>query len=619
MKNSSSKANDSVDVLLICALKDEYDEVLKVTDGIVKVWVEHPDANGWMVADATFNTTSGNLLTIRATHASYMGREQVQALASKMIHDNPAKCIAMSGICAGRRGGVNLGDVIFADRLWSYDAGKITVENGKPRFQADPIQFNPSQEWVQRMPHVHKSLNTSWLIERPALTLEYQEAWLILRILCGDDPRQHQDFAAECPDWPDVLKRLWVRQWLEKPMTLTASGRQQAEELHLLHHNGLPKPANFKIHVAPIGTGAAVNEDCCIFDRLAESMRKVLGIEMEASALGALGDIYNIPVVVAKGVSDFGDTLKDDRYRQFAARASAECLISFLRTIIEPCKSANDFATSQTETQPTCKLAIETLKANSAVTKLLKTQLSENSPQIAEISDTADLPTKIVEYLLALEIAELIKTIHKAQKDNFDKKIREVLAKLLLELLPSCFYHANFATNSEYATKIRAAKGNELAEVLEIIYATEISAEILMAGVDNRSASFQLKPIHEENSKKKAIPNQYKLSLPPESGPNPSQQYSDIIEDLFNRFVGGEQDNIEHKIILTQDALFLEAENAQPGYYWVWKNPKDSLLQLAQKLKKDYPYITLLCLENKFEQEREERKLLYFLPDTQDI
>ncbi|ASF46383.1 hypothetical protein [Methylovulum psychrotolerans] len=58
MKNSSSKVSDSVDVLLICALKDEYDEVLKVTDGIVKVWDEHPDANGWIVADATFKVLS---------------------------------------------------------------------------------------------------------------------------------------------------------------------------------------------------------------------------------------------------------------------------------------------------------------------------------------------------------------------------------------------------------------------------------------------------------------------------------------------------------------------------------------------------------------------------------
>ncbi|MEM9494206.1 MAG: hypothetical protein AAGC55_33985, partial [Myxococcota bacterium] len=52
----------------------------------------------------------------------------------------------MSGICAGRRGKVALGDVIFANRLWSYDAGKQT-----DRFQGDPLQYRPQRGWVQRM------------------------------------------------------------------------------------------------------------------------------------------------------------------------------------------------------------------------------------------------------------------------------------------------------------------------------------------------------------------------------------------------------------------------------------------------------------------------------------
>ncbi|MFI3155879.1 MAG: hypothetical protein QX199_06955 [Methylococcaceae bacterium] len=32
----------NVDVLLVCALKDEYDQVLKVTDGLQTDWQEHP-------------------------------------------------------------------------------------------------------------------------------------------------------------------------------------------------------------------------------------------------------------------------------------------------------------------------------------------------------------------------------------------------------------------------------------------------------------------------------------------------------------------------------------------------------------------------------------------------
>jgi len=323
----------AIDVLLICALKDEYDQVLKVTDGLQDSgWHEHPLVSGWIVADAGFTTATGGTLRIRATHASHMGRELVQAVASKLIGEQPARCIAMSGICAGRLGKVSLGDVIFADRLWSYDAGKLTIEDGKKKFQGDPIQYNPSKVWVQRMQHVPiPPPDTPWLSSRPRLPLEHQEDWVMLRVLASEEPSKHPDFKSACPNWSNVLPRLWKREWLEKPLTLTVAGKQHAEELNLLHLATLPAPPDFMIHVAPMATGAAVSEDEGIFPRLADSMRKVLGIEMEASALGALGEVHVIPVVVAKGVSDYGDSFKDDRYREFAARASAELLIAFLR------------------------------------------------------------------------------------------------------------------------------------------------------------------------------------------------------------------------------------------------------------------------------------------------
>lgn len=323
----------SVDVLLICALKDEYDQVLEVIDGIQNQgWHEYSLASGWIVADASFTTKTGGSLRIRATHASHMGREQAQAIASRLIGEQPARCIAMSGICAGRRGKVALGDVIFAERLYSYDAGKLTIEDGKKKFQGDPIQYNPSPVLVQRMQHSPlPKPSTPWLSSRPILPLEHQENWVLLRVLAGEDPSQDVDLNLACPNWSDVLNRLWQRKWLEEPLTLTADGRQHAEKLALLHRGINPAPPNFKIHVAPMATGAAVSEEGSIFPHLANSMRKVLGIEMEASALGALGAVHDIPVMVVKGVSDYGDSFKDDRYRMFAARAAAECLIALLR------------------------------------------------------------------------------------------------------------------------------------------------------------------------------------------------------------------------------------------------------------------------------------------------
>lgn len=323
--------NVKVDVLLICALKDEYEQVLNVTEGLDESgWQQRTLTNGWIVADGSFATPTGEVLTIRTTHTIHMGSEQAQAIASLLIDLQP-QCIAMSGVCAGWRGKLALGDVIFADRLWCYDAGKHTVKNGKRKFQGDIVQYCPPDSWVQRMQHLSNPAKCAWLDQRPVLPLEHQEDWVLLRIFSEDNPCNHSNFKSACPQWSEVLPRLWQRKWLDKSLNLTEIGRERANELSMLHPHGLPAPTKFQIHVAPIATGVAVTEDPDIFPRLAQYERKVLGLDMEAYGLGVLGKTHDLPVLVAKGVQDYADGFKDDRYREFAARAAAECLISLLR------------------------------------------------------------------------------------------------------------------------------------------------------------------------------------------------------------------------------------------------------------------------------------------------
>jgi nucleoside phosphorylase len=410
-RDSDEVINVTVDVLLICALKDEYDQVLKVTDGLMEPgWKEHPILNGLIVADGCFATSSGATLNIRTTHASHMGRENALAIASLLITDQPARCIAMSGICAGRRDDVALGDVIFADRMWSYDTGKFIEEDGKQRFQGDMLQYRPSLAWVQRMQRVIlPPLDTPWLLDRPRLPLEYQENWVLLRILAGEYPPDHLDFKTACPNWKDVILRLWKRKWLKQDtLELTPAGQKEANRLKLLYPHALPEPANFQIHVAPVATGAAVTEDAGIFPRLAESMRKVLGIEMEASALCAFGEIHDLPVLVAKGVSDYGDLFKDNRYRQFAARASAECLIALLRESTELLQVSyfDGLAHYRSEQQILADIHELALKTNDKITALgaLPTGREDSANKIisAQLDRTIDF-LKVNRYHDALD------------------------------------------------------------------------------------------------------------------------------------------------------------------------------------------------------------------------
>ncbi len=336
--------NSPIDVLLLCALKDEFDEVLSVRDGIIAPgWRMDTDRSGRIVADAQFATKNGVPISIRATWAGYMGREQTQAVASSIICHTPVKCLAMSGICAGRRGKVELGDVIFGERLWTYDSGKSRVEAGHEIFEYDMLQYRPSEVWVQQMQAVSFAIAPSWMAERPRLTYECQEDWVLKCLLNGTDPKTQPDFENECPDWSEILNRLMQKKWIKNPLTLSDQGKSYIEDLCTRYPAQLPKPADFRIHVAPIATGSSVKEDDQLFPKLSVSMRKVLGVEMEASGLAALAEAHRIPAIIAKGVSDFGDKFKDDRYRKFAARASAEALILLLR-------NSNHLLPSQYET-----------------------------------------------------------------------------------------------------------------------------------------------------------------------------------------------------------------------------------------------------------------------------
>jgi hypothetical protein len=129
------------------------------------------------------------------------------------------------------------------------------------------------------------------------------------------------------------------------------------------HRNRLPdlSPAGkvlpFRVHVAPMGSGNQVIEDEKVWDFITESMRKTLGLEMEAAAIGAVAHAQRdkkLEAVVMKGVMDFANHGRDDHFKEFAARASAECLLAFLREQldVEVIPGVDDLLVSGTEPLP---------------------------------------------------------------------------------------------------------------------------------------------------------------------------------------------------------------------------------------------------------------------------
>ena len=338
-----------VDVLIVTAVPEEYDAVRAVETGASTgtAWVERTGPAGLQVAFCEFTTSSGDgVLRFAVTQALGMAGVNAVLASAELIQPYNVRCLAMCGVCAGRRGDVELGDVIIADRLWQYDTGKhkATVNPQGQRIvhhQADINMYKiRPNTWIQTAERFTTNYSPgSWLSERP-LSFEAQGDWILERLYHDIDPATDQARPTSCPDYAKAWERLWKKN-LVKPGTtnLTDSGRAHIYKLLIMHANQLPRPRPFNVHIGPIASGNNVMEDHEIFSLLADSVRKVKGVEMEAAAIAALADRAELEYsVVMKGVMDHADDDKSDNFKAFAARASAECLVAFLRQSLPPRK-----------------------------------------------------------------------------------------------------------------------------------------------------------------------------------------------------------------------------------------------------------------------------------------
>ncbi len=95
------------------------------------------------------------------------------------------------------------------------------------------------------------------------------------------------------------------------------------------------KPNEPALHVGPIASGAAVVADEKVLGNVREQQRALLGIDMEAFGVYAAGHYGPYPhptTFCIKGVSDYADEKKNDRWHAYAAFTSASVLAHFVET-----------------------------------------------------------------------------------------------------------------------------------------------------------------------------------------------------------------------------------------------------------------------------------------------
>ncbi len=329
-----------VDILIITALQDELDALKSLDEGSLGAWDSAEDTFGYTYFTRKFSGQHG-LLEVAAAVAIDMGGESTIEAALRLIPELRPSCLAMCGICAGRRGDCSLGDVIVADKVFHYDVGKVKAcldRKGKriEEFFADVTTYQLKPRWKQAV----RDLAVAWVPSQPRpKTLALQGNWMLDLLARGESPLEHSEAEARVPAWTEALAYLRKKRLIHKRgLKITAKGNRHIENVKIDNRHCIPEDAPFKVLLAPIASGGQVVQDDTIFTRkIIKLVRKTLGLEMEAGAIGRVADSTEIRyMLIAKGVSDHADEDKDDSFRQFAARASAEFLLSFLLRNLKP-------------------------------------------------------------------------------------------------------------------------------------------------------------------------------------------------------------------------------------------------------------------------------------------
>src|SRR5436309_11697679 len=118
------------DVCIICALPEEVRALLAV----VKLHCEHgleehtSPRYGYSYRSAVLKNDEDEPLTLHISWLPRYGSQEMTLHLSRVLEECQPQIAIMTGICAGDAQQVQLGDLVVAERTFTYDNGKFTLD-----------------------------------------------------------------------------------------------------------------------------------------------------------------------------------------------------------------------------------------------------------------------------------------------------------------------------------------------------------------------------------------------------------------------------------------------------------------------------------------------------------
>ncbi|WP_433825967.1 hypothetical protein ACQP2E_28150 [Actinoplanes sp. CA-015351] len=270
--------------------------------------------------------------TVALARPTYMGGRVTGTFAATIADRLRPAALAMAGVCAGDPEETALGDVVVGAPVYEWDEGK----RSPTAFHGDHQQIPMNSRWLRAA----QEFDPAGLPSYGEATEEEALLWVLEQLYREQQPRTHPARGRYFPagTWKPRLDRLEVggfivRDSAGKP-SLTPVGSDRVQQRLYDDVDG-PQHLPFRVLAAPMASGSAVISDPKQWaDLKAMGVRKIAAIEMEAATIATIAQDRGLPWLVAKGVMDHADTKKDDRYKQFAARTSAQVMFALLAELV---------------------------------------------------------------------------------------------------------------------------------------------------------------------------------------------------------------------------------------------------------------------------------------------
>ena len=264
------KKVSTYDIGILCALDKEFVQMKKA---IAANWSPLEDANApFELYSTQVRTEYGHTIRIIGCCCNAAGMQSTSVVASYLYSHFSIPLIIMTGFCAGFNvDGVNYGDLFIAESEYDYGSGKLVKNDDAQKVKPEPRQILCSYSLLGKF--------RSFIREEDIASNLYNE-----------------------------LKRVNL----------------------LMDEMSVPS-----IHVAPGACGSYVVGDEDFMNKLLESSnRKLRGLEMEGYGLYMAGHMLNKEYILIKGIADFADGSKNDKFHTTCSYGSAWFVAQYIKKML---------------------------------------------------------------------------------------------------------------------------------------------------------------------------------------------------------------------------------------------------------------------------------------------